>query len=199
RQWLEVQGFGVVETGWTRSQLVSRTIDLAKQGHAMNPLTFNLLYATDFADRLEKEIIPSLKSGFIVLADRYIYTAIARAEVRGVDMTWIRDLFGFAIQPDLVMYMKIGAEALARRVIRSHGLDYWEAGLDHSPGSDPYDSFLKYQRRLLREFNKLADEYGFEVINAARSVGAIQRELRRRVAQVIGADPEAGPPIPRSH
>src|SRR5512146_2574006 len=98
RNWLEVEGLATVETGWTRSPLVQKTIDLAKEGHTMNLLTLNLLYATDFADRLEHEIIPALRAGFIVVADRYIYTAFARAIVRGADPQWIRNIFGFAIQ-----------------------------------------------------------------------------------------------------
>ena len=107
REWLEVQGYGVIETGWTRSELMQPTIELAKASNTLNKLTFVLLYACDFADRLEKEIIPALKAGFIVLADRYIYTAIARAGVRGVDRTWMRSLYGFAIAPHLVFYLKI--------------------------------------------------------------------------------------------
>src|SRR5688500_3221846 len=107
REWLEVQGYGVIETGWTRSQLMQPTIDLAKGSNTLNKLTFVLLYATDFADRLAKEIVPALKAGFIVLADRYIYTALARAGVRGVDSQWIRRVYGFAIAPHLVFYLKL--------------------------------------------------------------------------------------------
>src|SRR5690349_24820970 len=107
REWLEVQGYGVVETGWTRSELMQPTIELAKSSNTLNKLTFQLLYATDFADRLEKEIIPALKAGFIVLSDRYNYTAMARAGVRGVDRTWIRSLYGFGIAPYLVFDLRI--------------------------------------------------------------------------------------------
>src|SRR5690349_22235303 len=107
REWLEVQGYGVIETGWTRSELMQPTIDLAKASNTLNKLTFVLLYATDFVDRLEKEIIPALKAGFIVLSDRYVYTAMARAGVRGVDRTWIRSLYGFGIAPYLVFDLRI--------------------------------------------------------------------------------------------
>src|SRR5688500_6194902 len=107
REWLEIQGYGVIETGWTRSELMQPTIDLAKSSNTLNKLTFVLLYACDFADRLEKEIVPALKAGFIVLADRYIYTALARAGVRGVDSQWIRRVYGFAIAPHLVFYLKL--------------------------------------------------------------------------------------------
>src|SRR5438046_3116993 len=110
REWLEIRGYGVIETGWTRSQLMQPTIDLAKSSNTLNNLTFVLLYACDFADRLEKEIIPALKAGFIVLADRYIYTALARAGVRAIDSQWLRRLYGFAIAPHLVFYLKIDVE-----------------------------------------------------------------------------------------
>ena len=113
REWLEVKGYGVVETGWTRSALMQPTIELAKASNTLNKLTFVLLYATDFADRLEKEIVPALKSGFIVLSDRYIFTALARAGVRGVDRQWLRNLYGFAIVPHLTFYLKVDVEIAA--------------------------------------------------------------------------------------
>src|SRR5207245_9956189 len=112
REGLEVRGYGVVETGWTRSELMQPTIDLAKSSNTLNKLTFVLLYATDFADRLEKEIIPALKAGFVVLSDRYVFTALARAGVRGVDRPWLRNLYGIAIAPPLVFYLKIDMENL---------------------------------------------------------------------------------------
>ena len=114
REWLEVQGYGVVETGWTRSALMQPTIELAKSSNTLNKLTFVLLYATDFADRLEKEIIPALKAGFVVLSDRYIFSALARAGVRGVDRPWLRSLYGFAIAPHLVFYLKLDVDTLIR-------------------------------------------------------------------------------------
>src|SRR6187455_3667212 len=122
REWLEVKGYGVIETGWTRSELMAPTIELAKSSNTLNKLTFVLLYACDFADRLEKEVIPALKAGFIVLADRYIYTAIARATVRGVDSQWIRRLYGFAIAPHLVFYLKVDVDTLIRRVLSARGM-----------------------------------------------------------------------------
>jgi dTMP kinase len=185
RNWLEVEGLGTVETGWTRSPLVKETIDLAKEGHTMNALTLNLLYATDFADRLEHEIIPALRAGFIVLCDRYIYTAFARAIVRGANPQWIRDIFGFALEPDLVIYLKADTKTLFKRALLSKGLDYWESGRDQNPGLDPYDSFLRYQSKLLREFDRMAKEYNFVVVNARRSVNAVQKSLRECVIPAI--------------
>lgn len=185
REWLKVQGYGVVETGWTRSPLMQPTIDLAKSSNTLNKLTFVLLYACDFADRLEKEIIPALKAGFIVLADRYIYTAIARAGVRGVDSQWIRRLYGFAIAPHLVFYLKIDADALARRVLETGGMSYWESGMDLKSGDDIYDMFRSYQRQLLKEYASMADEFGFRVLEGRRAVNTIQDELRRQIGEFL--------------
>ena len=188
REWLEVRGYGVVETGWTRSALMQPTIDLAKASNTLNKLTFVLLYATDFADRLEKEIIPALKAGFIVLSDRYIFTAMARAAVRGVDRAWLRTLYGFAIAPHLVFYLKVDVDTVTRRVLESGGMDHWESGMDMKPADDIYDSFRAYQNRLLREYNSMAEEFGFRVIDARRRVDVIQDELRRRVETFLSTD-----------
>jgi dTMP kinase len=192
REWLEVQGYGVIETGWTRSELMQPTIDLAKASNTLNKLTFVLLYATDFADRLEKEIIPALKAGFIVLSDRYIYTALARAGVRGVDRQWIRHLYGFGIAPHLVFYLKIDEKTLIRRVLQSRGMDYWESGMDLKLGDDIYESFRAYQRALLKEYAALGEDYGFRVLDARRKVDVIQDELRRQIASFL-AESEIAP------
>ncbi len=195
REWLEVQGYGVIETGWTRSSLMQPTIDLAKSSNTLNKLTFVLLYATDFADRLEKEIIPALKAGFIVLSDRYIFTAMARAGIRGVDRGWIRSLYGFAIAPHLVFYLKIDVDTLIRRVLESRGMNYWESGMDMKLGDDIYDSFRAYQRQLLKEYQSLADEFGFRTLDARKKVHVIQDELRRQVGEFLTASdtPSMGP------
>ena len=193
REWLEIQGYGVVETGWTRSELMRPTIDLAKASNTLNKLTFQLLYATDFADRLEKEIIPALKAGFVVLSDRYIYTAMARAGVRGVDRTWIRNLYGFAIAPHLVFYLRIDEKTLIRRVLQSRGMDYWESGMDMKLGDDIYESFRAYQRSLLREYASMADEYHFRILDARRKVDVIQDELRRQIGAFL-AEGDTGAP-----
>ena len=189
REWLEVQGYGVIETGWTRSELMQPTIELAKSSNTLNKLTFVLLYATDFADRLEKEIVPALKAGFIVLSDRYIFTAMARACVRGVDRTWIRNLYGFAIVPHLVFYLKIDEKTLIRRVLQARGMEFWESGMDMKLGDDIYESFRAYQRALLREYGSMSDEFGFRVLDARRKVDVIQDELRRQIGSFL-ADAE---------
>jgi len=185
REWLEVKGYGVVETGWTRSPLMQPTIELAKSSNTLNKLTFVLLYATDFADRLEKEIIPALKAGFIVLSDRYIFTALARAGVRGVDRQWLRNLYGFAIAPHMVFYLNIDVKTLIGRILASRGMDFWESGMDLKHGDDIYDSFRTYQIKLLKEYASMADEFHFRVVDARRTVDRIQEELRRQVGAFL--------------
>jgi len=194
REWLEVRGYGVVETEWTHSPLMQPTIELAKSSNTLNKLTFTLLYATDFADRLEKEIIPALKAGFVVLADRYIFTALARAGVRGVDRAWIRNLYGFGIVPHLVFYLRIDEKTLIRRVLQSRGMDYWESGMDLKIGDDIYESFRAYQRALLKEYASMSAEFNFRVLDARRKVDVIQDELRRQIASFL-AESEAAAPL----
>ncbi|HTK28120.1 MAG TPA: thymidylate kinase [Vicinamibacterales bacterium] len=185
REWLEVKGYGVIETGWTRSPLMQPTIELAKASNTLNKLTFVLLYATDFADRLEKEIIPALKAGFVVLSDRYIFTALARAGVRGVDRSWLRSLYGFAIAPHMVFYLNIDVKTLIGRVLEARGMDFWESGMDLKTGDDIYDSFKSYQGKLLREYSSMSDEFHFRVIDARRPIEYIQEDLRRQVAAFL--------------
>lgn len=185
QEWLEVQGYGVVTTGWTRSNLMSKTIEMAKQGNTLDRWSFSLLYATDFADRLEHQVIPALRSGFVVLADRYIYTPFARDFVRSGDRTWIRDVFGFALIPDLVCYLRIDVDTLALRVIESNGMNYWESGMDLRLGADLYDSFKKYQALLIEEFDKMAEEFQFEVVDARKAPEEIQAELRAKIQPLL--------------
>jgi dTMP kinase len=188
QEWLEVQGYGVITTGWTRSNLMSKTIEVAKKGNILDRWSFSLLYATDFADRLEHQIIPALRSGFIVLADRYIYTAFARDVVRSGDPKWIRDVFGFTIVPDLVCYLRIDVETLALRVIETQGMNYWESGMDLRLGNDLYDSFKKYQALLINEFDKMAEEFGFEVVDARKPPEEIQEELRAKILPLLNSN-----------
>ncbi|RMH04523.1 MAG: thymidylate kinase [Nitrospirae bacterium] len=190
QQWLEVQGYGVVTTGWTRSALVSKTIEEAKQGNFIDHRSFSLLYATDFADRMENLIVPALRSGFIVLADRYIYTAFARDYVRSGDRQWIRDVFGFALVPDLVCYLRIDVETLTLRVLESKGMNYWESGLDLRLGADLYDSFRKYQTLLIEEFDRMAEEFGFQILDARRPPDEIQEALRVKIEPILTVSPK---------
>lgn len=200
RTWLESRGHAVLDTGMTRSVLAGRGIKEAKTGHTLGRLTMQLFYATDFIDRLENEMLPALRSGFIVLTDRYIYSAMARAEVRGIDSAWIRSIYGMSIVPDAVFYLRIqSAQQLVARVLSSgRGFDYWESGMDLHLGEDFYDSFIEYQSRMLKVFDRMSGEYGFHVMNASRSVRSVAADLRRSVAKVIDEptavdDPTAQP------
>ena len=185
QQWIEREGYPVVTTGWSRSHLVSSSIEAAKSGNMLNHLTYTLLYATDFADRLENEIIPALRSGFVVLADRYIYTALARSAVRGLDKPYLRELFGIGLVPDLVLYLQIDVDTLTPRVIESDGLEFWESGMDMHLDGDIFDSFCKYQALLIREFDAMISEFGFRVVDARAPVERIQAQLREIIQPVL--------------
>ena len=187
RTWLESRGHAVLDTGMTRSVLAGRGIKEAKTGHTLGRLTMQLFYATDFIDRLEQEMLPALRSGFIVLTDRYIYSAMARAEVRGIDSAWIRSIYGMSLVPDAVFYLRIeSAQQLVARVLASgRRFDFWESGMDLHLGEDLYDSFIQYQTRMLKVFDRMSAEYNFHVMNASRSVRSVAADLRRSVAKVI--------------
>lgn len=200
RPWLELEGHAVSNTGWTRSPLLSETINEAKAGHELTVTTFSLLYAADFADRLEHEIIPALRAGFIVIADRYMYTAFARNSVMGADREWTRRLFGMALVPDLVLYLRIDVDALVPRVLQGKGMEYWESGMHLALASDIFDSFQRYQGRLIGEYDRLAQEFGFVTIDARQSIDQIQGEIRTHIADYLGsrrARREAQPGDPR--
>lgn len=193
KEWLEVQGYGVIETGWTRSKLVGQAITDAKMGHSLNRLTYALMYATDLADRMEYQIIPALKSGFIVLADRYIYTAIARGIVRGADPEWLRDLYGFAVEPDLVCYLQLGVKELIPRVLATGKMNYWESGMDTNYGDDLYDSFVAYQGALIEQFDAMARAYNnFVTLDAREEPAATQRRLREAVGAYLADGARVG-------
>ena len=185
RPWLELEGWAVSNTGWTRSPLLYETINEAKAGHELTVTTFSLLYAADFADRLEHEILPALRAGFIVIADRYMYTAFARNNVMGADPEWTRRLFGMALVPDLVIYLEIDVETLVPRVLQGKGMDYWESGMHLALGTDIFDSFQRYQGRVIEEYNKLAGEFRFIRVDARRTVEEIQSEIRTHIADYL--------------
>lgn len=185
KPWLEQQGRAVVDTGMTRSKLAGKGIKQAKQGHTLGRVTLNLFYATDFADRLEDEIVPALRAGFVVLTDRYIYSLMARAVVRGIDPSWIHSVYSFALIPDAVFYLRIGVDDLVPRVVFSTGFDYWESGMDLHPSEDMYESFRKYQTALLAQFENLVGEYHFEVIDASQDIPVVFEELKTGIAKVL--------------
>lgn len=185
KQWLENNGHAVLDTGMTRSALAGKRLRQAKEGHTLGGITMSLFYATDFADRLENEMIPALRAGFIVLTDRYIYSLMARAIVRGADPEWIREVYGFALKPDAILCLRLKVDDLVTRVLQSTGFDYWEAGMDLHLGDDMYDSFVEYQKRLLAEFDKMVEGYGFQVVDASPPIEEVFDELKSRVARIV--------------
>ena len=187
KQWLETNGHAVLATRMTRSALAGKGLREAKKGTTFGRVTMALFYATDFADRLEHEVIPALKAGFIVLTDRYIYTLIARALVRGIDADWLRDVYGFALQPDRVFYLRAEVDDLVTRVLQEDGFDYWESGMDLHLGDDMYDSFVAYQKRMMSRFDKMVEDCGFTVIDACRSIEAVFADLKAQMSELLYA------------
>ena len=185
REWLTFESYGVMVSEWKTSKLMAGVIDQAKEKNLLNANTFSLLYASDFADRLENVIVPALKAGLIVLADRYTYTAYARDVVRGVSPHWVRKLYDFAPEPDLVFYLKMPVDALLRRIIATSGLDYYESGRDIGLSTDFYESFKLYQRRILAEYAKMTDENNFITVNGNKSINAIQLKIRSKVHDIL--------------
>ncbi|NIV40071.1 MAG: thymidylate kinase [Anaerolineae bacterium] len=185
REWVESKGYAVQSTGLKRSALAGRGIKDAMRGHTLGNLTTNLYYATDMVDRLEKIILPALRAGFVVLTDRYIYSIVARALVRGVDPVWIRDVFGFALVPDAVFYLHADLPHLIPRVLNARGFDFWESGMDHLSNRDYYEAFVEYQSRLLAQFEALVEEYDFIRIDATQSIREVFQCLTLEIDQVL--------------
>ena len=183
--WLESEGHATSNTGFRRSQLTQDGLDQAKQGHTLAKNTLSLFYATDFADRLENQIIPALRAGFYVLSDRYMYSIFARDRVRGIDPEWLRQVYGFALVPDLVLYLRVDVEDLVPRVISGGGFDYWESGMDLGLADNLFDSFCIYQKRIIRELDQMAEEYGFVTVDASRSIQAVFEDLKKEILKVI--------------
>ncbi len=191
KEWLEDRGYAVLDTGLTRSELAGPGIKRAKEGNTLDPFTLNLFYATDFWDRLERQIIPALRAGMVALADRYVFSLIARATLRGVSSEWMENLYSFALIPDCVIYLDIDVAELLPRVLDSTGFDYWESGQDFLPGQSVYASFVEYQTRLLDEFRLIGKRHDFHVVDARGSVAQIFRAVCAEVEQAIAgmADP----------
>jgi dTMP kinase len=187
RPWLEHQGHAVLDTGMARSALAGKGIQQAKEGNTLGPITMTLFYATDFADRLENEIIPALRAGFVVLTDRYIFSLMARAIARDEDRTWIEKVSGFALVPHAVFYLRAEVKDLVWRVVNRTGyFDYWESGMDMRFGADMYESFIRYQSRIIRALDRMARRYEFQVIDAGQSPDMIFRELQTHIGRLFG-------------
>ena len=186
-EWLEANGYAVRHMGLRRSPLLAQDIEHAKQSRLLTRTTMSLLYATDFFDQLVHEIIPALRAGYIVLADRYIYTLMARDIVRGADPAWMRNLYSSALVPDAVFYLQVNPQKLVLRNFEKNAtLDYWESGMDLGLNRDMFESFLAYQGLIQTEFARIQKRYGFQIVDADHDIAKVQRELRTRLAGMLG-------------
>lgn len=179
-KWLEAKGFGVVFSEWNSSPLVKDTTKLGKKKKMLSPATFSLIHATDFADRTEKSILPLLRAGAVVLCDRYAYTAFARDVARGMDRKWVRDLYDFAVKPNVAFYFRVPLETAIGRITASRDcLKFYEAGMDLGVSDDPQESFRIFQGRILDEYERMIPEFGLTVVDATLPVEIQQAQVRR--------------------
>ncbi len=183
--WVKSLGLDVIYTEWNSSDLISQTTKLAKKKNLLSPRTFSLLHAVDFADRLEKVIIPAMKAGFIVLADRYVYTAFARDVARGVDSDWVRNMYGFAIKPDLTAFFSVSAEESLKRICANRTPKFYEAGMDLKLSNDPYESYIIFQNRVNEQYDKMVSEYNLFKIDAKESIHTKQMKLRAEFKKIL--------------
>ena len=182
---IQDKSYGVMVSEWKTSRLIAKVIDDAKERNLLNATTYSLLYAADFADRLENQIIPALKSGFIVLLDRYYYTALARDVVRGQDINWVKNLYDYAPEPDLVFYLDMPVDELLKRIIGTTGLNYYESGRDVGFSTDFYKSFQIYQQKCLDEYNNMKSIYNFKSIDGTMSVEEIHKIMNDEVQKIL--------------
>jgi len=186
-EWLESQGFAVQTMGLRRSYLVGEDIDALLAENAVTRMTLALMYSTDFFDQLERRILPALRSGLIVLADRYIFTLIARAAVRGIARDYLHGIYETALRPDLTFWLNVRPEiAFDREFKKSQTISYWESGRDMSLSNDLFQSFIRYQSMIKREFEYLSKRHGFLELDGESSVSAVNRVLRKRIASHLG-------------
>jgi dTMP kinase len=185
-KWLSAEGNRVFVTEWNSSVLVKAATKTGKRKNALTPMTFSLLHATDFADRLLYKIIPPLKAGMIVLADRYAYTAFARDVTRGVDRQWVRELYSFGVRPDLTLYFRVPIDvSLDRLLARRVKLKFYEAGMDLGWSTNPAESFRLFQGKVLDEYDRIVEEYGLKVVDAVGSITKQQQLVRRLVSPYV--------------
>lgn len=185
RDWLKSTGKDVIFTEWNSSELISQTTKLAKKKNMLSPRTFSLLHAVDFADRLKQVIAPALKAGFIVLADRYAYTAFARDVARGVDPHWVREVYDFAIKPDLAIYFDIDPKTSLERICSNRAPKFYEAGMDLKLSNDPYESYIIFQSKVIEEYKKMLDEFDIVKLDANDTIHKKQVEIRKLLHKIL--------------
>jgi dTMP kinase len=187
QEWLESEGFAVQTSGLRRSNLVGRDIDELLAKNAVTRLTLSLMYATDFFDQIEHRILPALRAGTVVLADRFIFTLIARGVVRGINRDYISGLYAMALRPHLTFWLNVRPEtAFAREFKKAQAISYWEAGRDMSLSHDLYWSFIRYQTMIKREFEVMAKKHGFIELDGEGSVSTVNKQLRGRIGEQLG-------------
>ncbi|MDI9400416.1 MAG: dTMP kinase [Limisphaerales bacterium] len=185
-EWLEDSGHATVQIGLHGSTLVSEELQQAKKGNILSHRTMSLFYATDFADQLENVILPALRSGRMVLADRYIYTLMARDLVRGMDEKWVKTLYGIALEPDAVFYLNVSSEKLIERnFLKNRTLDYWESGIDLGLSQDWFESFIRFQKLMMEQYRKLQKIFSFTIVDANHSVDVVYNILRKEIENLI--------------
>ena len=202
KKWLESEGVKVFFTEWNSSVIVKRATSKGKKRNLLTPTTFSLIHATDLADRFERQILPLLQAGYVVLSDRYVFTAYVRDVVRGCGPLWVRNLYSFAARPDITMYFRVPLEVALSRILSSRpNLKYFEAGMDLGLSSDIHESFRLFQGRLFEEYERLSKEFNFIVIDADRPIEAQQAQVRRIIADRIDLaafrwlNRRGGPPV----
>lgn len=192
-KWLQAQGYRVFFTEWNSSELVSDTIRRGKKRGLLTPTTFSLLHVTDFADRFDRHILPPLRAGYIVICDRYAYTAYARDTARGCDGAWVRNLYAFAAPPDLALYFRVPVStSLHRKVASRLRISYYEAGLDLGLSDNTIESYERFQLRLKRGYDRMVSTDGLIALDARRSIEAVLRDVRKAVRPLLTGFPKAG-------
>jgi len=189
RKWLIASGYCVAFSEWNSSPLVKATTKRGKKKQLLTPTTFSLLHAVDFAHRMQQQMLPALEAGAIVLADRYIYTAFGRDVARGVDPAWVREVYSFAVKPTVALYFRVPLDESLRRIMSGRpSLKYYEAGLDLGLSDDPYESYRIFQGRILREYERLVEEFGLSIVDARLPI-VNQQEIVRNIIQphLVGA------------
>jgi dTMP kinase len=186
RSYLEQKGHAVTDVGIKRSVLISTELEQAKNTNEISPRTLSLFYATDFADQLEHTIIPALQAGYIVIADRYIYTLMARDLVRGADWEWLQSIYGIALVPEAIFFLRVSPQILVERTFNKYGaFAFWESGMDLHFSREWFPCFNTYQRKLSAQFRILSEKYGFHILNGNSSIHAVSKELCRRVDALL--------------
>lgn len=186
KRWLELEGYRVFFTQWNSSVLVKKSTTKGKKRQLLTPTTFSLIHATDFADRYERQILPLLRAGYIVLCDRYIFTALARDAVRGVDPQWVETLYSFAVHPDITFFFRVPLEVSLTRILEGRPtLKYHEAGLDMGWSTDPYESFRIFQGKVFDQYEAMRDKFGFTVVDATEEIHIQQARVRQLIAEKI--------------